>query len=175
MKTAHIFYFLCALFVTTIQSQTNVSGALSSDTTWSLSNSPYTVTGNVLVLDEVTLTIEAGVVIKLQNNVGIVVNGTLIANGNETNRIIFTSDIADPQPGDWANIKFTSSAMPSSWDISENYSSGSYINYCDFKYAGNSSIYSEVSVFIHNSNFVGSEMLIINYYMKLIDEVKKKF
>ena len=74
--------------------QTNVSGALSSDTTWSLSNSPYTVTGNVLVLDEVTLTIEAGVVIKLQNNVGIVVNGTLIANGNETNRIIFTSDIA---------------------------------------------------------------------------------
>ena len=137
--------------------QTNVSGALSSDTTWSLSNSPYTVTGNVLVLDEVTLTIEAGVVIKLQNNVGIVVNGTLIANGNETNRIIFTSDIADPQPGDWANIKFTSSAMPSSWDISENYSSGSYINYCDFKYAGNSSIYSEVSVFIHNSNFINNK------------------
>ena len=30
-------------------SQTDVSGAISSDTTWGTSGSPYTVTGNVLI------------------------------------------------------------------------------------------------------------------------------
>ena len=38
------------LFLSTGTSgQTDVSGAISSDTTWSLANSPYTVTGNILV------------------------------------------------------------------------------------------------------------------------------
>ena len=40
---------------------TDVSGTLSSDTTWSASGSPYVVTGSVLVSEGVKLTVEAGV------------------------------------------------------------------------------------------------------------------
>ena len=89
MKTAHIFYFLCALFVTTIHSQTNVSGALSSDTTWSLSNSPYTVTGSVLIPNGVTLTIEAGAVINFLDDYKILVKGNIISSGTSESLITF--------------------------------------------------------------------------------------
>ena len=46
---------------------TDVSGTISSNTTWSLANSPYVVTGNILVNSGVTLTIEAGVTIKFDS------------------------------------------------------------------------------------------------------------
>ena len=42
---------------------TDVSGNISSNTTWSLANSPYIVTGHILVPSGVTLTIEAGVTV----------------------------------------------------------------------------------------------------------------
>ena len=92
MKTAHIFYFLCALFVTTIHSQTNVSGALSSDTTWSLSNSPYTVTGSVLIPNGVTLTIEAGVIINYDGDYKILMKGNLISSGTSSSPITFNGN-----------------------------------------------------------------------------------
>ena len=38
--------------------QTNVSGGIFSNTTWSLANSPYIMTGPVVVFPNVTLTIE---------------------------------------------------------------------------------------------------------------------
>ncbi|MBT6170729.1 MAG: hypothetical protein HOH98_08300, partial [Flavobacteriaceae bacterium] len=48
-------------------SQTDVSGTISSNTTWGTSGSPYTVTGNVLVANGVTLSIEAGVTVKVNS------------------------------------------------------------------------------------------------------------
>ena len=43
---------------------TNVSGTISTNTTWTLANSPYVMVGNVTVASGVTLTIEAGVIVK---------------------------------------------------------------------------------------------------------------
>ena len=60
---------------------TDVSGALSSDTVWSASGSPYVVTGSVLVSDGVKLTLEAGVEVKFDSGKSLQVFGELVAQG----------------------------------------------------------------------------------------------
>ncbi len=54
-KIALIFIFFLASIP--LYAQTNVSGGVFSNTTWTLSNSPYIVTGPVVVFPNVTLTI----------------------------------------------------------------------------------------------------------------------
>ncbi len=66
---------------------TNVSGTISTNTTWTLANSPYVMTGNVTVSTGVTLTIEPGV----------------------TSHITFTST-SDSGSGQWTGIRFGTSA-----------------------------------------------------------------
>ncbi len=70
------------------QAFTPVSGIISSNATWTQANSPYNLTGNVLVDKGVTLTIEPGATVNLDSYY-IRVNGTLIAIGNPTNKITF--------------------------------------------------------------------------------------
>ena len=67
---------------------TNITGIIPTNTTWTKTNSPYTLTGPVAVNVGVTLTIEAGTVVNL-NNYYIQVNGTLIAEGVSTSPIQF--------------------------------------------------------------------------------------
>jgi hypothetical protein len=69
-------------------SGTNVSGIITSDATWTQANSPYTLTGNVLVNNGVMLTIDAGATVNL-GNYYIMVNGTLVAIGNSNSPISF--------------------------------------------------------------------------------------
>jgi hypothetical protein len=70
------------------QSPTLVGGIIDSDTTWTRTNSPYTLTGAVGVTSGATLTIEAGVTINLGDSY-IQVNGTLKAKGSNTEPIYF--------------------------------------------------------------------------------------
>lgn len=72
----------------TVHASTEVTGIINSDTTWTQANSPYTLTGNVLVNNGVTLTIDPGVTINL-NSYYIMVNGTLQSLGSTTNPITF--------------------------------------------------------------------------------------
>jgi len=73
-----------------VQASAAVSGIIGSDTTWTKADSPYSLTGNVLVPNEVTLTIEAGATVNL-NEYYIMVNGTLRAQGSGTDSIHFNS------------------------------------------------------------------------------------
>ena len=84
------------------QASTDVSGIIGSDTTWTKANSPYILTGNVLVYNGVTLTIEAGATVNL-NDFYIMVNGTLRAKGTETERIQFNGGEITfiPHSSDW--------------------------------------------------------------------------
>src|SRR5215207_8881491 len=47
------------------QAQTVVSGAIAADTRWSLANSPYLVSADIVVQGGATLTIDAGVLVSM--------------------------------------------------------------------------------------------------------------
>ncbi len=104
---------------------TEVSGHINQNTTWSLANSPYEVTGDVVINEGSVLTIKPGVVVKFRNNTDIYVKGGFISKGTSYNPIIFTSTDKN-LPGSWGGIRFESSALD---DYCE-------LNYCEFYYAG---------------------------------------
>lgn len=100
----------------------DVSGDITSNTTWTLANSPYVVTSTVTVKSPAVLTIEAGVVVKFDPGTSLVAeNGaTLTAVGTSSDRIVFTSIKDDtvagdtnadgtataPAAGDWADLSY---------------------------------------------------------------------
>ncbi|MAB85538.1 MAG: hypothetical protein CL856_06740, partial [Cryomorphaceae bacterium] len=119
------------LIATSFYGMTEVtSGFIMSNTTWTKANSPYFLTGDVIVPDSVTLTIEPGVNVRFkaksddlssgedQNRIEIRVSGKLKANGNATDTISFISNAQSPAAGDWFGIvsyDATTSEQPSSY------------------------------------------------------------
>lgn len=95
-----------AVLASTGHADTNVSGIISSNTTWTLAASPYNVTGDINVLPEVKLTIEPGVTVKFQGYYSINIKGTLYAVGSLANYVVFTSNKSVPQLSDWNTINF---------------------------------------------------------------------
>ena len=136
----HLFTFSLIITVTLfslkISSQTYVSGFLSTDTTWTLAGSPYIITGNTLLSQGSTLTIEPGVIVKFDANKAIQIDGELIAIGTSANRIVFTSNQTTPTNGYWAKIHFSDYSDNAVFDVNGNYLSGSVMKYCDVKYGG---------------------------------------
>jgi parallel beta-helix repeat protein len=66
------------------------STIITTDTTWTKANSPYTITGPVAVASGAALAIEPGVTVNL-GTYYLQVNGTLRARGSSTDRILFSS------------------------------------------------------------------------------------
>ncbi len=65
---------------------TNEKGVINANTTWTIAGSSYNLIGNVSVSQRVTLTLEAGATVNL-NNYYITVNGALVAKGTSTDKI----------------------------------------------------------------------------------------
>lgn len=99
------------------QSDTNVKGIISQNTTWTQADSPYILTGNTLIENGVTLTIQAGVTVNI-NSYYIEVNGTLVAIGTSNSMIQFNNGA----------VTFTGCSTP--WNNQTN--SGSTIQYAVF-------------------------------------------
>lgn len=88
------------------QTGTNESGILTSDATWTQTDSPYILTGPVAVNQGIMLTIEPGTTVNL-GNYYLQVNGTLVAKGTTANQIQFNG-------GGSKGITFT--ALSSNWN-----------------------------------------------------------
>ncbi|MDB4113777.1 cupredoxin domain-containing protein [Flavobacteriaceae bacterium] len=151
---AGTYYYQCSAHAgmvgtITIVSNSNLSGNIDTDTTWELSGSPYTVTGNVLVANGVTLTIEAGVTVKVNSGLYIKIQGSLIAIGTESNKITITSNESSPAKGDWDKIWLASTST--SFDGSDNYVSGTIFNHCIISYANEGLRLDDSSFYLVNS------------------------
>jgi len=92
-----------------------------------LVNSPYIVVGDISIVGDSLLVIEAGVEVKFDGFYQFVVWGVLSAVGTELSPILFTSNAATPSPGDWYNIELSDSSL---------------IQYCIVEYAGQPEPYS---------------------------------
>ncbi|WP_053975497.1 T9SS type A sorting domain-containing protein [Mangrovimonas xylaniphaga] len=134
MKTNTQFkLFLLIIFIySNVSSQTFISGGINADTNWTTQNSPYIITGNTVIFGNNTLTIEPGVIVKFENNVQLRIQGSLIANGNSTNNITFTSNDSNPQKGSWNEINLEFNAV-------------CILDYVLMEYADNALRYNQIS------------------------------
>lgn len=109
-----IFLLLFILFAQICQAQTPVSGGIFANTSWTVANSPYVLTGPIVVFPGNTLTIEPGVTVKVQFkgfNTGLMsyieLRGNMIANGTKTAPIRFEAELPT-QEYTWRGIEIKS-------------------------------------------------------------------
>ena len=137
MKALLFLVFCCLLCAGTLFADTNISGTISSSQTWTLSGSPYIITGNVIVSGNPTsiITIEAGVQVRFNSATSIRLGdpnysnypGGIIANGTEASPVLFTANLDSPSPGFWNYIytyTYTSAATSFNYAIFEYGGSG---------------------------------------------------
>jgi parallel beta-helix repeat protein len=134
--------------------QTNVSGVISANTTWTKANSPYNVTGNLLVNSGVTLTIDPGVEVRFEEAKYLKIEGTINAVGSQTDSIIFTSNLSSKTRGSWDKIwlKGTTSVYTSNYE----YTSGSIFQFCRFSYAKEGLRLDDATIQVKNSTFINN-------------------
>ena len=109
----------CFFFASQAYAETEVSGNITTDTTWTLANSPYLITQTVQVLEGITLEIESGVTVNFNQSTALVVGGKLIAIGAEDQKITFHG----------GTVTFNDKSIDAVTDQNNNYVSGSIIKY----------------------------------------------
>lgn len=116
-KISNAFYALILVFIACIgvmahaQAATLVSGAVTTNTSWTLAQSPYQVTADVVIQNGAVLTIEPGVKIGFDAGTNLTIGiGSLNARGTAGQPILFTSSLevagGVSNPGDWGQIRF---------------------------------------------------------------------
>ena len=108
MATSSLTVILGTIPFAIAQSSTNISGIISQDATWTPTDSPYALTGNILVNKGVTLTIDAGVTVNFYRYI-MQVNGTLKVQGTNINNVVFANtnrNVTDATKDQIASINF---------------------------------------------------------------------
>lgn len=122
MKNFFILFSL--LWFGLANAQTNVSGNIYVNTTWTAVNSPYIVTDTVVVFPGVTLTVEPGVIVKFDTLTLLEIReARLIALGTAIDSITFTSNVVAPTAHSWAGIFLNGGIL------------NSQFSYCNLSYA----------------------------------------
>jgi hypothetical protein len=111
---------------------THHSGQIDTNEVWYPSGNPHILDGDVCTGNNVTLTIAPACTVKAEYGVelytGYARPGAIVAVGTADSVIVFTSNIAGPQPGDWTGVGI--------YDLARN---TTRFSHCDFSYAGGTS------------------------------------
>lgn len=137
----HLPVFVLCWLPFLLSSQTNVSGNISSNVTWTLDGSPYLIERSVSVAENVNLTIEPGVIVKFGApfSAHLIVRGALTAQGTDDRPIVFTSLKDDAYGGDSNGDGNASVPTDRDWrSITIESTSGqtSLFSKCLFRYGG---------------------------------------
>lgn len=117
---------------------TEHSGTISTDEVWYPADNPHVITGNLKIAGDppggATLTITAGCEVKFNQGCYIETGddsqiGKIIAQGTESQPILFTSNQVSKSAGWWEAIYLNDA------------DGGSSFTYCDFEYGGGSALY----------------------------------
>jgi hypothetical protein len=117
---------------------TYVEGAITQNTTWTLVDSPFVLSGNLTVYPNATLTIEPSVEVRFGGEFSLLINGRLLADGTDDKMIKFTSNKQEPEAGDWETILFTDAQASS-------------LTHCIIEYGMNGTTVASGSLDIRNS------------------------
>lgn len=120
MKTFSLL-IIASLISINVFSQTYFQGGIYNNTEWTKLNSPYIITGDVVLFPDKTLTIQPGVEIRFDGFYFLEIRGTLISIGSETDRIIYASNLATHNKSDWNRVK-----------LKTNQGAKASFEYCDF-------------------------------------------
>ncbi len=135
-----------------------VTSEITKNVTWTSSESPYIVSGMIVLDKGAVLTIEPGVVVKFNQNAGITVNGSLVASGTPSSPIYFTSFADDKIGGDTNKDKSASvPAASDQWSIN-------FINASSSSISNSVIRYSAAGFFVLNSSvsFANTRFSIMN-------------
>jgi hypothetical protein len=91
-KLSLMILFLLSLALSLSAHAKDVGGPIIDDTVWTKAESPFIVKSHVTVIEDVTLTIEPGVTVKFDKDKSLLIDGTLVAKGTQSEKIIFTSN-----------------------------------------------------------------------------------
>lgn len=86
--------------------QIYVGGEITGNETYSPTNNPYIVTQDLIVDNDVTLTLLPGVEMQFESGTSLIVNGILIAKGTQDMKIKFVPKNQSYLHGQWNGIKF---------------------------------------------------------------------
>jgi hypothetical protein len=119
MKLNNYIFIAGLLLNFTAFSQTNTPGGNVSGT-WAQASSPFIIDGDIAIQSAESLTIEPGVQVLFSEKYAFTIFGRLIANGTETDSILFST--TDTYFGYWNRIKF--------YNTVSNGQDSSVLNYC---------------------------------------------
>ncbi|MBW3671686.1 MAG: right-handed parallel beta-helix repeat-containing protein [Acidobacteria bacterium] len=162
-------FFLSIVLLTispTVFGATTVSSSPTTDATWTLAGSPYTLTANITVPAGVTLTVEPGVQVLANSEIRLDVVGALVAVGTSGAPITFTRSGTS---GNWSGILITASSGTASLDWI-NVSHGGNCTYCANLYVENST-----TVTVSNASFSDSNTDGIYAYSGSVDVSDSSF
>jgi len=146
------FFFLLGFScVNSASAATNIEGTINEDTILTASSSPYYFTDDVIVASGASLSIDPGVVVKMDEAVTLDILGTLKVNGTELEPVYFTSWRDDEVGGDTNEDGATTTPAVEDWRAI-NFVEGSVgtFEHAVLRYAGYHDRWTPVMGAIHN-------------------------